>query len=161
MVPLAMRCTLVLFVPVWAACVGKDPPPTSLVQTDASTDAGTDSDAEPARPCARRSGTFVTTFTERYGTCGPYRNVTGKDYSEESYAEQPDKPPAPCSGVIRAASDNCSTTVETSCPSSQQGVAFETKGVLHWNEDGTSASGDLEVSLTTCKSTYHVEVSRR
>jgi hypothetical protein len=87
--------------------------------------------------------------------------VTGSDTTEETYTVQPDAPTPPCSGALRSSSDNCTMTVETSCPSSDAGVAFETKGTLAWNDAGTAASGDLEITLPTCKSTYRVEVKRR
>jgi hypothetical protein len=146
------------------ACVGQDPRPAPALGIDGGepplVDASAEAAVDAARSCTRRSGTFVAKFSEKVGTCGPYRAFAGSDTTEETYTDQPDRPAPPCTGFLRASSDNCSTTIETSCPSSNAST-FETRGVLEWNDAGTSAAGDLEVRTPTCKGTYQVVVTRR
>jgi len=134
------------------ACVGD--------ATDGTRTPARDDGAAPAASCAKRAGSFVSTYTEKVGTCGPLRTLAGTDTISESYTEQPTQPPLPCTGALRTSPDNCTTTIETSCPSVSAGAAYETRGTLTWDPASTAASGDVEVSTPSCKSTYHVEVRR-
>lgn len=137
-----------------AGCVGNDP----AVSTPAA-DAG--NDVSPAAFCAKRSGTFVSSFTEKIGTCGAYRTIAGADEQTETYADQPSAPAAPCTGAFTYSADNCAQTIETSCPSIDPATTLTTRGTRIWNEEGTKATGDLEVSTSTCKSTYAVVTSKK
>ena len=137
-----------------AGCVGSDP----AVSTPAA-DAG--DDASPGASCAKRSGTFVSSFTEKVGTCGAYRTIAGSDDQTETYAYQPSAPSAPCAGAFTYSANNCAQTIETSCPSTDPGTTLTTRGTLTWNESGTKATGDLEVSTSKCKSTYAVVTSKK
>ncbi len=134
-----------------AGCVGSDPA--------VSTAGG--AGASQRGPCTRRSGTFVWSFTEKVGTCGAYRTLTGSDEQTATYEDQPSAPPAPCTGAIAYSADNCSETVETSCPSTDPSSTVTTRGTLTWDEAATKATGDLEVSTSKCKSTYAVVTTRR
>lgn len=129
------------------ACVGDDP---SLAGSDAQ-DAGS-----PA--CASHTGSFVVTYEERFGTCGELRTIAGSNEMTETYG---DRPSPPCTGVFRTSSDQCTTTVETSCPSVAPDTTYTLRGTLRWNAQGSEASGDLEVSTSKCQSTYHAKVRRR
>jgi hypothetical protein len=134
-----------------AACTG-DPPVFAVA--DASS-------GEAGPRCAARSGIFSSLYTEKVGTCGPFANVSGESSLVESYTQQPAQPPPPCSGALGYSANDCTETVDTSCPVDGGAGTYTTRGTLGWSTDGTQASGDLDVSTPTCKSTYHVEVRRQ
>lgn len=135
-------------------CVGSDP-----ATSTSAIDAGADAAGGPS--CARRSGTFASSFTEKVGTCGAYRMLTGSDEQTVTYSDQPSTPPAPCTGAFTYSENNCSETIETSCPSVDPGTTVTTRGTMTWNEAGTRATGDLEVSTSKCKSTYAVVTTKK
>ena len=150
------RVAVVAAITLLAACVGDDPAPTS---GSPPADAGRRDDT--GTPCTKRSGTFVTSFTEKVGTCGSYQRFTGSNVTSEELAEQPSQPKPPCTGAFTYGADNCTETIETSCPSLDATTgAFTTRGTLTWNVEGTRASGDLEVSTSKCVSTYSVLVTK-
>jgi hypothetical protein len=130
-----------------------------------SGDAGTPSNptasaTPPDSVCAARSGSYLASYQERSGTCGPL--------SEEvvTFDGEPTKPAAPCTaGEYRYSDDNCEvSTVNVTCPSLSGEGSVVWNGKYTWDETSTTANGtiSLEVddSFTPCQSSYNIVLER-
>lgn len=108
-----------------------------------------------ASKCASRSGNYLAHFVEHPGgTCGP---IT------DSIAAAGEHPPG-CQGKDTPSADNCSVTVNQTCPAPGGGT-FDETGTSHWSEDGSKGTAVFTVTSkpTTgagCTSTYDVTFSK-
>lgn len=125
------------------------------------------SSASPTGPCAARVGTYEETFSEQAnGTCPAltpvvlvYPTPAGADSGASS-----------CTGGSTVSTDECTVSIEESCPTTFTGGAVgqvRETGDVRWSEDGASASGTLELTLvnpdgsTSCVGTYDVSFQRK
>ena len=118
------------------------------------------SSGAPSGPCAKRVGTYRLSFATRSGSCGTL--------SEQivTLTEQPMAVADPCTGSIQYSSDNCTATSDATCPSND-GTAVEQRETVHWNQDGSRGSGEVQYILhdvatgnTLCTGTYDVAADR-
>lgn len=101
-------------------------------------------------PCKERAGTYDVKYTVRGGNCGsiPQQTVTiGGDAGAGSSA---------CAAKPTVSADNCSVTVDTSCPD-----GTTSHGTITWDASGSSATGALQLTSPICTGTYDVTYTRR
>jgi hypothetical protein len=99
--------------------------------------------------CVQRSGTGTLRFTARSGNCGAIPEVVAE--------AQPSAPKSPCTGTVVHSADNCSMTVDQTCPGAS-GSTVTQEGTANFNQAGTSGTGVFEISVTSsgasCFGTY-------
>jgi hypothetical protein len=109
-------------------------------------------------PCVDRSGTYAITFTPISGNCGAVGTVVDVITPGQGTSNS-------CTGSDTAPADNCTVTLsQWACPTSAGGTLVET-GDAHWSEDGSTATGILEITVTlsdglTCSGSYNVKYQR-
>lgn len=110
--------------------------------------------------CAARSGSYLVSYVETSGTCGPISQQT---------TEIPKPAGADCTGVVAEATpDNCQTTTGATCPAPSLGTGFTTESTLDvtWAPDGNAGSGTYQATVRDgsgsvfCDSTYTVTIAR-
>jgi hypothetical protein len=121
------------------------------------------SDEVSSTPCAQRSGTFVLTWVEQSGDCGPLADET------ETFASQPttgEEVKAGCTGTVAYSGDNCGMTTDLVCPGSS-GFTVKQKRSTTWSQDGTSGTATIKLELfkdsdasLQCSSVYLVTIKR-
>ena len=112
----------------------------------------------PHGPCADRQGSYVVSFSERDGTCGPQNDGVVNI--------QPNGAPSPCSGTSLVTTDNCSVDFDAVCPFNA-GQTVESQGQVTWSTDGANGSGTIQLTLRDsssnilCEGTYNVHYQRQ
>jgi hypothetical protein len=116
-----------------------------------------------AGPCAKRSGTYRTTYTKRSGSCPNFNE------SISSLTEQPTKVDAPCTGTIGYSEDNCRVTYDVTCPDPNLGAGYtqQERGVADWDQSASRGTAAVEIIVwradktSVCNGTYDVAVVRQ
>lgn len=114
-------------------------------------------------PCAQRSGTYLTAYSQRSGTCGP----VGERIVQ--IPEQPTSVDPPCTGSISYSADNCEVTYQNECPANEvmSGARLQVSGKSRWDAAGATGNATEQWTLTNatgqtlCISTYDVTVTRQ
>lgn len=108
--------------------------------------------------CSARSGSYLLSVVEKSGNCGamPDEIVTIGASSDAS-------PELECKGDSTATTDNCSVTFSTVCTYKSgefAGQVMQTKGTMHWTEDGSAGTGTMQWTISgpmaslNCSSVY-------
>ncbi len=117
-------------------------------------------------PCPIRKGTYTMAFRTRDGDCG---DVSESVLNAEQPADAPGKTipsDAPCTGQFVNSADNCATTMDQTCPTSDGGKT-KTAGKLTFDEDASNGTGILGITLyapngdLVCNGSYDVVVTRQ
>lgn len=110
-------------------------------------------------PCQARNGSYVITFSEQSGTCGPQSDgVVNVDGSGS--------PPTGCTGGSTASVDNCKVDVNETCPFNGTDSVTEV-GQVTWSSDGSNGSGVIQLTETDgsgtilCSGTYEAHYQRQ
>ena len=114
--------------------------------------------------CAQRVGSFITTFTQRSGNCG---DIAAQSSTETSQATAP---PAGCTGTVSVSGDNCTSTVDETCPLTNGpggGSTLHLKGTVSWDAQsthGTGQSAEIDVigaaGRVLCSGTYDLSIAK-
>lgn len=119
--------------------------------------AGCISHTETGPPlCRSPMGTYRLTQTRRSGTCPAML--------PEQIAQLTGTPaygPDTCVWHNTLSGDGCDVQMDMSCPAEQlPGHTVVTRGVVHWSQDGSSASGEVQIELSgpmqNCQGVYVV-----
>jgi hypothetical protein len=117
--------------------------------------------------CAQRSGSYVATYVQRSGTCGPAgQRVTNLDRQPTTASMQSQG----CTGPgITYDADNCEVTYDSTCPEDDiaSGAHLRVVGHSQWNSDGSHGTATEQWSAidakgqTMCLSVYDVNLRRQ
>lgn len=109
--------------------------------------------------CAKPNGTYRATYTERSGNCGAL--------TEQLIMYDPTQPPQfdpACTAHITESTDNCTVQANLSCPTKTPGQTVALVEIAHWNQSGTQATGESQVTLSSdagqviCTSVYDMVI---
>ncbi len=123
------------------------------------------STSEPDR-CPIRKGTYTMAFKTRGGDCG---DVSESVLNVDQPADAPGKTipsDAPCVGQFVNSADNCETTMDETCPTTDGGKT-KTAGKLTFDENAASGTGIVGITLSApngdvvCNGTYDAIVTRQ
>jgi hypothetical protein len=111
-----------------------------------------------ANQCASKGATYLQSFTETSGTCGPLSSIVVKINSDGTFYVAS---PVHCTSVEQ---DGC-TTSETDCQATVDGVTGTFTFDTTFAADGSEGTGVETYTLTngssTCMSTYDVTFTKQ
>ena len=114
-------------------------------------------------PCVDRRGTYVVTWHERSGNCGPIPEQV--DVVDQNTATGP-VPGCVNSAPPPANADNCTVNLDVTCPVQDKGTVTD-RGEVNWSHDGSMGAGIIQVIVNdlvgaiVCSETYDVTYVRR
>ncbi|HEY2516483.1 MAG TPA: hypothetical protein VGI39_36685 [Polyangiaceae bacterium] len=113
---------------------------------------------EPANPCATKGASYLETFTEQFGNCGPLAAQT-IDVSATGTVTTPIKVTCASASLSGCAAHN------SDCTFSNQGNDFTESFDVTFAADGSSATGSLTITgkgnAGMCTSTYKIVMVRQ
>jgi hypothetical protein len=110
-----------------------------------------------ANPCATKGATYLATFTEVSGTCGPIPSQVVNVNPDGTITDTSNET---CASVYQ---QGCTAT-RNSCTWSSQGFNFTSTSSVTFASDGASASGIVTLSASgagSCAETYNVSYVRQ
>jgi hypothetical protein len=113
----------------------------TLGPTGESDDTGA-AGASSSQKCADPSGSYQASFELKSGDCG------AQDKQTVVFDGSKDALSADCSGSFTTSDDGCEDQFNLECPFGA-GQAVKRSGTLDWNDDGSSASGTVTLTLVT------------